>query len=255
MQPPTEPVRHRIGGVPYGVGERLCERLGDDPGLDVVRVVPSQLALELRAGKLDAALVSSIEGFRQPGYAAVDGVGICCRGPVRSVRAFRRGGVMIRSVGLDASSETSVALLRILLDAGRLGPCVAAPRFERVPPTRRPDELPHDLVLMIGDPGLEADPGSREAIDLGTAWTEWTGLPFVFALWLVRPGADAQDLADRLFAAWLRARARERRAEEGGVHYEVGDAERAGLARFAAEARRLGLCDAVAAPRFVRARS
>ena len=251
--PPRPPHRHRIGGVPYGVGERLCERLGDDPALDVARIVPSALAVELRAGRIDAALVSSIEGFRHPGYAAVDHIGICCRGPVLSVRAFRRGSEPIRTVGVDASSETSVALLRILLAADRLGDVAPEPRFERVAPTRRPDELPHDLVMMIGDPGLEADPGGREAIDLGAAWTDWTGLPFVFALWLIRPGADAADLAARLHAAWLRAKDRPRRAEEGGVHYAIGPDEHAGLARFAAEARRLGLCEPDCAPRFVAA--
>ncbi|MBK8978346.1 MAG: hypothetical protein IPM29_20785 [Planctomycetes bacterium] len=240
-------IRVRIGGVPYGVGRRLVEGLEVDPRVELTRAVPSQLVTDLRDGRVDAALVSSIETFRRPGYRALAEVGICCRGPVGSVRAFRRpGGAPVRSVGLDTSSETSVALLRILLR----GPLAAAPgcTFERIAPTLHPAELPHDLVLLIGDCGLHADPGEREPLDLGALWQAWTGLAFVFALWLIRPGTDAARIATLLHEAWLRQRDLPRRADEAHVHYAIGPDERAGLARFADEAHGAGLLDRPPAP-------
>lgn len=234
----------------YGVGARLLEGLDRVPGVEVVRAVPTDLVEELREERVDAALVSSIEAFRRTGYRAVDGIGICCRGPVKSVRAFRRPGPgPIRTVGVTRESAASVALLRILLD-GPLGP-VAEPRFERIESTRTPDASPHDLVLLIGDDGLRADAGSRVPIDLGAAWTDWTGLPFVFAMWLIRPGADASAIAAHLRAAFERIRGRPRTEAEGGAHYELGAAERKGLGRYRDEALRLGLAERGCDPEFV----
>ena len=106
---------------------------------------------------------------------------------IRSVRAFRRRGVPIRNIGIDEGSATSVALLRILLARRYADEMAPAVGFTPIAPTTRPDELPHDLVLLIGDAGLAADPGSREVWDLGQQWRALTGLPFVFALWLLRP--------------------------------------------------------------------
>ena len=59
--------------------------------------------------------MSSIEAFRTPGYAALADLGIACRTEARSVRAFKKPGATIARVGIDDGSETSVALLRILL--------------------------------------------------------------------------------------------------------------------------------------------
>ena len=154
------PVKIRIGGVPYGVGAPLLAGLDSDPAAALVQAPPTQLIERLRAGELDAALVSSIEAIQKPGYAVAQGLGIACKREIRSVRAFRRRGTPIRSVGLDQSSATSVTLLRILL-ARRFAAEVAADvTFASIAPTRSPDELPHDLVLLIGDHGLAAAPGA-----------------------------------------------------------------------------------------------
>ncbi len=238
--------------MPYGLGAPLLADLDGDLGVKLLRTAPAELVPLLRDGHLDAALVSSIEGARRPGYLALDGVGIACDGAVQSVRAFRRRGVTaVRSVALTNESESSVALLRILLDA-RLE-ATADCEFQRLPSTRRPDELPHDLVLLIGDDGLRADPGAREPLDLGELWRDWTGLPFVFALWLIAPDADAARVAARLTRAHLGSRGLPRRSDEARVHYELGEAERLGLARFYAEAELRGLAERGCRPRFVRA--
>jgi chorismate dehydratase len=104
----------RIGGVPYGVGAPLLTGLANDPAVAFVQAPPTRLIAQLRAGELDAALVSSIEAVRLPGYRVAPGLGIACKREIRSVRAFRRRGTPIRSVGLDRSSATSVAMLRLL---------------------------------------------------------------------------------------------------------------------------------------------
>jgi len=231
----------RIGTVPYGVGARLITGLEDRPGVDLVAEPPSRLITRLRNGELDAALLSSIEAFRRPGYSAVGGIGICSCGPVRSVRAFRKPGVPIRRVGMDDSSETSNALLRILLS--RMRP-EAQPVFERVAPTCEPAKLPHDVVMMIGDCGLAADPADREVIDLGEAWHTWTGLPFVFALWLMPPAAPVAEVTAELVEA--RCRGDQSSFDDGtggAVYYDIGPAEIEGLQRFHAEAAALGLAE------------
>ena len=145
--------RLRIGGVPYGVGEALVRGLACNDDVELVRAVPRLLIASLRRGELDAALVSSIEGFRTQGYAAIADLGIACKRQARSVRAFLRPDVAITRVGLDDGSETSVALLRILL-ARHFG--VSGCVFERIEPSVDVDAYPHDLVLLIGDCGLHA---------------------------------------------------------------------------------------------------
>ncbi len=235
----------RIGGVPYGVGAPLLAGMDSDPAVTLVREAPTRLIERLRAGTLDCALVSSIEAIRAPGYVIAPGLGIACKQEIRSVRAFRRPGSPIRTVGLDQSSATSVALLRLLLTNVHAADVAADVRFETIAPTRTPDALPHDLVLLIGDNGLLADPGRRSAWDLGREWRRWTGLPFVFALWVVRAGADAAAVLPALRAA--RERGRKLAAVDGthgAAHYDLDDEDRRGLARFWAECRAHGLATA-----------
>lgn len=241
----------RIGGVPYGVGAPLLAGLDSDPAATLVQAPPTELIRRLRAGELAAALVSSIEAVRQPGYRIAPDLGIACKHEIRSVRAFRRRGTPIRSVGLDQSSATSVTLLRLLL--ARVYAADVAPdvQFTTIAPTRSPAALPHDLVLLIGDHGLAADAGDREVWDLGREWVRWTGLPFVFALWVLHPDADPAAVLPVLH----RARARGRQlgpvdGTAGAAHYDLDADDRRGVERFWAEARQLGLGTA-ATPMFV----
>jgi chorismate dehydratase len=241
----------RIGGVPYGVGAPLLAGLDAAPGVELLRAPPTELIAQLRAGELDAALVSSIEAVRAPGYAVAAGLGIACKREIRSVRAFRRPGAPIRSVGLDQSSATSVALLRLLLRNAHAEDTAHDVRFETIEPRPDLDAFAHDLVLLIGDHGLRAQPGEREAWDLGREWRTWTGLPFVFALWVLRAGADAAAILPVLHAA--RARGRTLGAVDGthgAAHYDLDDEDRRGLDRFWKECRAAGLANGPD-PRFV----
>jgi chorismate dehydratase len=235
----------RIGGVPFGVGAPLLAGLESESGVDFVALPPARLIEQLRAGQLDAALVSSVEAARLPGYRAPAGLGIACKREIRSVRAFRRRGAPIRNIGIDEGSATSVALLRILLARRYADEMAPAVGFTPIAPTTHPDGLPHDLVLLIGDAGLAADPGSREVWDLGQQWRALTGLPFVFALWLLRPGADA----DAILPVLQRARQRGRAlgpvdGTAGAAHYELDAEDLRGVQRFWDEAQSLGLATA-----------
>jgi len=235
----------RIGGVPYGVGAPLLAGLESDPAVALVKAPPTELIARLRSGQLDAALVSSIEAISAPGYTVAAGLGIACKHEIRSVRAFRRPGVAIRTVGLDEGSATSVALLRLLLRNVHAEHIAADVQFESIAPRADPDSLPHDLVLLIGDHGLCAQPGRREVWDLGTEWRTWTGLPFVFALWVLRAGADANAILPVLQAA--RARGRQLGAVDGthgAAHYDLDEEDLRGLSRFWAECRATGLATA-----------
>ncbi len=232
----------RIGGVPYGVGAPLLGGLESADGVELVREPPTAMIPALRAGELDAALLSSVEAIRHPGYTVAAGLGIACKEEIRSVRAFRRGGVPIRTVGCDSSSATTVALLRLLLHHVYAEEVAGEPAFQTVAPTRRPDELPQDLVMMIGDPGLEADAGGREVWDLGTEWVRWTGLPFVFALWVLRPGVDHDRVLPVLAEARARGRARGAvDGPDGAAHYDLDVQDLEGVRRFWRECRDLGL--------------
>jgi len=163
---------------------------------------------------------------------------------------FRQPGAdPITTVGLDEASETSVALLKILLSK-RMD--LANIRFRRIQPTIRPAELPDDAVLLIGDAGLAADPGERQIVDLGEAWHQWTGLPFVYALWLIAPDSDPHEVVPHLLAAYQQAQEEGvRDGTHGAIYYEFGVEEHAGLRRFQTEAAELALADPRIEPIFI----
>ena len=168
--------------------------------------LPSRLADDLAAGRLDVALIPSIEYFQDPDYTIVSDACIACRGPVLSVKLFSRVPVRkIRTLALDEGSRTSVALVRILLnerfglDAAAASRCRLAPRLA---------DTQADAVLLIGDRAIHSPPGSfAEVWDLGDEWCRWTGLPFVFAMWVARRRRRCCRIGARLWpkpaiAAW-----------------------------------------------------
>ena len=243
----------RIGGVSYCVGAPLVTGLEQRQNVELTLASPRHLVTMLRAGKLDAALASSIEAFRHPGWLAMSDLGIACEDRVRSVRLFlRTEPAAVRSLAVDNGSATSVALSQVLL-VRRFGATIDH-AFD-IEPTRTPDAIDADAVLLIGDAGLLADAGGRAALDLGEEWRSWTGLPFVFALWLVAGGDKAiEDGTVRNIVGELR-RARALGIEQavddgtgGLIRYDLDDRHLAGLRRFRSEALALGLCNPVAEP-------
>jgi len=162
---------------------------------------PSALCNKLAAGELDVALVSSFEFLRNPIYWIVDDVSISSDGPVYSVVVAHRGEIgQIEEIELDPASETSINLLRCLLADLGLNPCLVhhvagAPGMTKSASVCR-------AQLLIGDQAIyfrRNYPNEFSFWDLGEQWKKLFNLPFVYALWLIRPEvADPKQIANRL---------------------------------------------------------
>ena len=147
---------------------------------------PSVCADRLRAGEVDAGLISSIEYLRIPDLSIVPGLCIASPKRVRSVVILSKvPPEEIRSLALDNSSRTSVVLGQLLLRE-RYG---ASPSTTEMAPDLRAMLTSHDAALMIGDGAMRASKDGLFVLDLAEEWHAWTGLPFVFALWCVRDDA------------------------------------------------------------------
>ena len=156
---------------------------------------PSDLCQQLAKGRLDVALVSSFEFLRNPIYRIVDDVSISSDGPVYSVVVAYRGAFSdIEEIELDPASKTAVNLLRCLLAELGLTPRLSGGTSEGA-------GLPR-ARLIIGDQAIsfrQNHAGEFQFWDLGEQWKKLTGLPFVYALWLIRPEVpDAKSIAQRL---------------------------------------------------------
>ena len=156
---------------------------------------PSALCQRLAKGELDVALVSSFEFLRNPIYRIVDNVSISSDGPVYSVVVAHRGEFSkIEEIELDPASETAVNLLRCLLAELWLTPRLTGGGSDKAGSAR--------TRLIIGDQAIRFRQNLADGYqfwDLGEQWKKLTGLPFVYALWLIRPEVpDAKSIAQRL---------------------------------------------------------
>jgi predicted solute-binding protein len=183
----------RLGAVGYLNARPLVFSLDQNPRFDVRYDVPAECARLLHAHEIDVGLIPSIEYLRGPRpYAFVPGPAVASRGPVASVALYtRREPRDIRTIAMDSSSRTSVALATILMRR-RFDVEVSA-----VPMAPQLDVMLEraDAALIIGDPALFLDHASSGAqkIDLGDEWTSTTGLPFVYALWAGWPDAVTRE--------------------------------------------------------------
>jgi len=191
-----------IGAVRYLNTKPLVHGLAGP--WQVVFDLPSRLADRLATGALDVALIPSIEALRG-GYRIISDACIGCRGPVMSVKLFfRTAPERVSSLAIDEGSRTSAALARILL-AERVG---VHPAIEVLPIGAGLADTRADAVLLIGDRAIDGRGTPERSVDsfqmvwdLGYEWCHWTGLPFVFAVWVARHGCDVGPLAVRLAGA------------------------------------------------------
>ncbi len=237
----------RVAAVPYLNARPLVDGLRDAAGVVYSEAVPARLAHLLAAGKVDVALVSSIEAGRCPERILAD-LCIASRGPVWSVQLLgARDPRAATSVALDGASLTAAALTRAYY-ARILGRSDVA--FRAAPPAPDPAASGADATLVIGDAALRLRESAFARVDLGAAWTAATSLPFVWAVWLLAPGADAG--AARALLVEARERGLKRLDEHARaaaatcgvpeevardylariVYYRLGGAERAGLELF-----------------------
>jgi len=258
----------RLGAVEYLNARPLVYGLDRHADRFTVRFdVPARCAALLHAKDVDLGIVPSIEFLRGGPYRAVPGVAIASEGPIASVAMFTRKPMAeIRTLALDTSSRTSVALLQVL--------CA---RHFKIAPAMRP-MMPEpeamlrecDAALVIGDIALlfDAEAAGAQKIDLGEAWTAYTGLPFVYAYWVGHPGtiggndidllvqagrdgaAHPEAVAAAYFAGTPALIERGVRYLRENVKHEFGARQLAGVTRFYREAAELGLVPEFRAPQF-----
>jgi chorismate dehydratase len=257
--------RVRLGAVGYLNARPLVYGLDRAPQFDLRFDTPSRCADLLHNGGIDVGLIPSIEYLKGPAetgrsggtYHVVPDLAIASRGPVASVALFAARSISdVRSIALDTSSRTSVALVRVL--------CARVFHITPSLESRGPDladMLDHaDAALIIGDPALLSNPNEvrlesdqtyegLEKVDLGQVWTAHTGLPFVYAFWAGLPGVltmdDVLDLQDARDHGIEHPEdiAREYFREPGeqaigarylrdNIQYSLGPEECAGLERF-----------------------
>lgn len=209
-RPPRQPEmttpngRLRIGRIPYincypvyGAVDRGVVHLD----ATVVDGVPTTLNKQMAAGSLDVSVISAVEYARDAKrYLLLPDLAISCDGPVRSVVLFSKcpaADLDGRRVLVSRSSMTSVALLELLFEnVWRVRPQFVPANAEMADLARFGSD-DHDARLVIGDAALtmwsrlrEGEQstvgGYRRAYDLGAEWKQWTGLPFVFAVWVAQ---------------------------------------------------------------------
>jgi len=187
----------RIGAVSFLNAKPLLYGLEEESGIELHLDVPSRLLDGLRDRRFDVALLPVIDYQRMEGLRLLTSGGIGCDGPTLTVRIFSPAPIdQITKLACDTDSHTSVALARIVLaEVYHI-----RPEFVPLGPGCVDAKLPR---LLIGDKVVCQEPrGLPYQLDLGQAWKQLCGLPFVFAAWMARPGVDLGDLPARLERAW-----------------------------------------------------
>jgi chorismate dehydratase len=250
----------RLGAVGYLNARPLVYGLERVPGFDIRYDIPAECARLLHAHDTDIGLIPSIEYLRGPQpYAIVPGAGVTSNGPVASVAIYtRRSPRDIRTIAMDSSSRTSVALATVLLRRA-FG---VAPEPVSMPPDLDAMLARADAALIIGDVALFLDDATVRLkpdtmgrppiakLDLGELWTRSTGLPFVYAVWTGWPGAatsadvaalqrardegvaHAGEVARAYYPGDPQRQAVAARYLRDNIRYRVGDAELEGLRTF-----------------------
>ena len=188
----------RVGRIPYincypvyGAIDRGIVRLD----AELVDGIPSALNGRMAAGSLDISVISAVEYARDAArYVLLPDLAISCDGPVRSVMLFSRvpaANLSARRVLVTRSSMTSVVLLELLFEQVWEARPSFVPADAEIADLARAEQPEHDARLIIGDAALLLSSGASDlarqypyAYDLGAVWKQWTGLPFVFAVWV-----------------------------------------------------------------------
>jgi chorismate dehydratase len=153
---------------------------------EISYTLPSACARALEAGTADIGIIPAAAYAQVPGLMVLPGVAIASRRPVRSILLVSRVPVeKIRTVALDTSSMTSVALTKVLFEKWLGG----SRTFTPMPPNIEEMLARHDAGLLIGDPALQIDRSRYFTLDLAEEWIRHTGKPFVFAFWAIRQDA------------------------------------------------------------------
>ena len=204
----------RVGRIPYincypvyGAIDRGLVRLD----AELVDGVPSALNAMTEAGALDVSVVSAVEyASNADRYLLLPDLAITSDGPVRSVMLFSKQPAPELGkarVLLSRSSMTSVALLHLLFENVWHAAPDFAPADAELTDLAALDREPHEARLIIGDAALQLGASHRYPFvyDLGEEWKRWTGLPFVFAVWVAQRTTAVAD-ALRVHARLIESR-------------------------------------------------
>ncbi len=183
MSLPRVSVVQYLNSVPLVWGMMRGEQQGK---YELSFTTPAGCADAVRAGKAEIGIVPSIEYQRLDRAQILAGMSITSKSEAKSVLLFSNVPIQkVKSVAVDNSSRTSAALLRILMRkfySHWINVTPSAPKPEAM--LKRAD-----AALVIGDPALTYDGEVAEVYDLAVEWRKFTGLPFVFALWVGREDA------------------------------------------------------------------
>lgn len=257
----SEPRRLRVAAVGFLNARPLCEGLDREPAsarLSIDYGTPSEVARRVSEDEADFALMPVAAAATIGDLRMVRGCAIGASGAVRSIAIVGERPIdMLDEIAIDLSSRTSVVLARLVLRARAKG---REPTLIGCAPQEAISQVAGGRgAMVIGDPALEIEERFPHRLDLGQAWFEWTGLPFVFAAWCGREGgitSDDERILERAKLTGLERRnalADEHAARTGlsaaslraylhsAIRYDFGEAERRGLERFYDEAQRARL--------------
>lgn len=202
----------KIGRIPYANLFPIFHYLDtqcNNSEYTFIKGVPSRLNRMLRTGELDISPSSSIEFLKNKNrYRILPWHSISSTGPIRSILLFslvplnELGG---STIAVSSESDTSVAMLKIILREF----CSIECKFRKTELRSVKNILSSSsAVLHIGDTAMheaiKIESGVRISelyiYDLGELWHKYTGLPFVYALWVVRKKAleEKTDLIKKL---------------------------------------------------------
>jgi chorismate dehydratase len=153
----------------------------------VTDTAPARCGDLLARGEVEAALVPIIEYQRIPGAQVVPGVCVGSHSAVRSVVLISKYDDLknVRRVGLDSSSRTSQALVKIIFREF----LNSEPQWETSSPNVHDMLKDNDAALLIGDPAMNITLPDVHVFDLASVWRRFTNTGFVFAMWMTREGA------------------------------------------------------------------
>ncbi len=153
---------------------------------DISYTLPSSCAQALAKGRADLGIIPAAAYAQIPGLQILPDVAIASRRAVRSILLVSQIPVeLVRTVALDTSSMTSVALTKVLFEKWLGG----GREFVSMEPNIEKMLEECDAGLVIGDPALQVDRRKYHTLDLAEEWIRYTGKPFVFAFWAVREQA------------------------------------------------------------------
>ncbi len=185
-----------IGAVGYLNALPLVHGLDQRPGIRLVRKVPAALLADLEAARLDIALCPVIDAqTSSQNLMVIPSGAIGSRSKTLTVRIFSKKPLdRVEKLYVDGDSHTSVALAQVIFHH-RFAHLLEISPLKDPAALNGPTHL--EAALLIGDKVVTAEPDPflfPHQLDLGEAWRDLVGLPFVFATWLAPSAADLGDL-------------------------------------------------------------